>query len=428
MRPTLTPLILVLVLVAPSPPAAAGKLVTDLVNVTPAGQQAVGLSRWPDLTESGAVLAFDSLATDLVPADTNDARDVFVRNTAIPATVRASVSSGGVQGDNDSETPSIDAHAHYVAYESRATNLVPGDTNGVSDVFVFDVWQGKTVRVSVTDAEGQADARSGDPAINKDGGRYVAFFSTASNLVPGDVNGVGDVFVRDLRLGTTTLVSVSDGSTRGTGESYHPAISEDGRWVAFTSDAANLVAGDTNGVADVFLRDLRTGTTSRISVSGTGQQADGSSALPSIRGTSVAFTSRATNLVAGDTNGVQDVFVHHRTSGGTIRVSVGTGGTQANAPSTNPSMGDYTYVAFSSGATNLVAGDTNGVDDVFRHNRVSGVTDRWSVESTGGQTGLGPAGQPMINGIGGSVAFVSSAVGFFPGDPVNTQDVFLRHP
>ena len=261
-----------------------------------------------------------------------------------------------------------------------ATNLVPGDTNGLSDVFVRDLRTHRTIRVSVTSRGRQALCKAGgcestEPALNANG-RYVAFESSATNLVAGDTNRLADVFVHDLRSGRTERVSVSSAGRQAGGDrtnngSNAPAISADGRYVAFHSYASNLVRGDTNRVPDIFIRDRKGRKTARVSVSGGGRQADqeslGSSAI-SADGRYVAFTSLATNLVAGDVNGITDVFVRDLRSGTTKLVSLGAAGNQGDDASAAGGVvfsADDRYLAFSSWAGNLVPGDTNDKPDAF---------------------------------------------------------------
>ena len=196
-----------------------------------------------------------------------------------------------------------------MAFRSFADNLVPGDTNGSPDIFVFDTQAASVERVSVTGSGAQANNWSGGPAISSDG-RYVAFQSDANNLVSSDTNSQGDIFLRDRQTGTTTRVSVSGAGAQGNGGSRQATISGDGRYVGFASDAGNLVASDTNGVADVFVRDTQTSMTHRLSTASDGTQANGGSSAPnlSMNGRYIVFVSDATNLVAGDTNNQADIF------------------------------------------------------------------------------------------------------------------------
>jgi hypothetical protein len=231
-------------------------------------------------------------------------------------TERVSVSSAGDQGNGDSYCPSIDADGRFVAFYSEASNLVPGDTNGKPDFFVHDRETGLTERVSVSSTGEQANGWPGSTtaSISADG-RYVAFSSWATNLVPGDTNGQMDVFLRDRLAGTTERVSVSSSGAQGNNESGGAAVSADGRFVEFGSYASNLAPGDANGKRDIFVRDRLTGLTERVSVSSFGDEGDDDSQYPtgiSADGRFAVFDSLASNLVPGDTNGHVDVFVHDR--------------------------------------------------------------------------------------------------------------------
>ncbi len=281
----------------------------------------------PSINGDGQEVAFDSLATNLEDEpDTNGERDVFVHLRDTTTTYRASVSSsslahpGGREANGTSRSPSINSRGNVVAFESDATNLVRHDTNGVYDIFVRDQAPETTVRASVSSSGRQANASSSSPSIDSADGaadaRFVAFDSLASNLVRNDTNGDRDVFVHDLRTGTTERVSVSSAGRQGNGTSRAPSISANGRFVAFASSARNLVRDDTNGTYDVFVHDLQTGTTRRVSVNSAGNQGNASSdnAALGFDASVVAFASRARNLVANDTNGAYDVFVHERST------------------------------------------------------------------------------------------------------------------
>jgi Tol biopolymer transport system component len=265
-------------------------------------------------------------------------------------------------------------------------------------------------------------------------GRYIAFSSTSSDLTIGDQNNQEDVFVHDNLTGLTDLVSVSSSGVQSNGAyNQEPAISGDGRYVAFWSSASNLVPNDTNNTADIFVRDRQTGITERVSVNSVGEEVigGGSSDRPGISpdGRYVTFTSTAPNLVDGDTNNSLDVFVHDRQTGVTERVSVTSGGAEvgnAVSGSGTPSISaDGRYVSFISSAADLVVGDTNNVDDVFIHDRVTGTTQRVSVDSAGAQANATSA-YPEISGDGRSVAFESSASNLVPGDTNNASDVFVH--
>jgi Tol biopolymer transport system component len=278
-----------------------------------------------------------------------------------------SISSAGAQAITGSYSPSISADGDHVVFTSDATNLVGGATSGARDVFVRDRSAGKTRRVSISSTGMPANGSSYEPSISRDG-NVVAFYSDASNLVGGDRNGVPDVYVRVRSAGKTRRVSISSAGAQGNDRSRDAAVSANGRFVAFASQATNLVGGDSNGVPDVFVRDRLLGKTRRVSISSVEAQGNAGSVAPAISadGRYVAFYSRATNLVGGDTNGSIDVFVRDRSAGTTRRVSVRFDGTQANGRSLYPQIaGSGRYVDFISNATNLVDGDTNGSLDVF---------------------------------------------------------------
>ncbi|MFN5855906.1 MAG: DUF4347 domain-containing protein, partial [Pseudanabaenaceae cyanobacterium] len=287
---------------------------TQRVSVATGGIQATGGSGInPSISSDGRYVAFSSNATNLVTGDTNAVPDIFVHDRQTNTTQLVSVATNGTQANNASSTPSISSDGRYVVFASDTTNLVAGDTNGLLDIFVYDRQTNTTQRVSVDSSGNQANNYSYTSSISSDG-RYVAFESYADNLVAGDTNNTGDIFVYDRQTNTTQRVSVDSSGTQAGSSSYNPSISSDGRYVAFASDATNLVEGDTNGLTDIFVYDRQTNTTQRVSVDSSGNQAIanfGGSYTPSISsdGRYVAFASDATNLVEGDTNGLRDIFV-----------------------------------------------------------------------------------------------------------------------
>jgi hypothetical protein len=348
----------------------------------------------PSISADGRITVFDAVSTNLVPGDTNNTFDVFVNDRATGQTTRVSVASGGVQANNFSDSPAVSADGRYVVFRSAASNLVPGDTNGKIDVFVHDRTTNQTTRASVASDGTEGNADSGGlrtQGISADG-RYTVFTSAASNLVTDDTNGVSDVFVHDAVTGRTSRASVATDATQANNASDGPGISADGRVVAFHSTASNLVPSDTNNSFDVFVHDMVTGQTDRISVSSGGLQANSFSSSPGISadGRYVAFRSQATNLVTGDTNGQLDVFVRDRVAGRTDRVSTASDGTQGNGASGGPTGSETPtlsangrYVAFPSTASNLVDGDNNGVADVFVRDLLTGVVRRVSLTEAG---------------------------------------------
>jgi len=325
------------------------------------------------MSSDARFIAFASYASSLVPNDTNGDWDVFVRDRLLGITEQVSVASNGAGGNNESELGSVSADGRYVTFYSTSTNLVSGDTNGAYDVFVRDRRAGQTTRISVDSNGVQGNAGSLVPSMSEDA-RIVAFASSSTNLVPGDLNGLQDVFVHDRQTGQTMLVSVdSNGAQANGGESTYPSISADGRYVAFESSAHNLVSGDTNGYLDVFVHDRQSGVTERVSVATGGAQGNNGSVRPwiSADGRLVAFQSASSNLGLGaDVNPDWDVFVHDRQNGTTELASISSAGVQGNGQSAWASIsGDGQFVMFQSRATNLVPGDTNGQDDVFVHDR-----------------------------------------------------------
>jgi Tol biopolymer transport system component len=399
---------------------------TSRVSVTSAGAQSNDDSIEPSISADGRLIAFESLASNLVPGDTNNARDIFVRDRQSGVTSRVSVGAGGAQADAASEWASISSDGRHVAFESFASNLVTGDTNNTYDVFVRDLLTGVTERVSVTSSGAQANGGSFEPSISSDG-HYVAFSSAATNLVAGDTNNVRDIFVRDRVAGTTTRVNVATGGAQALGMiSTTPAISGDGRRVAFVSFASNLVHGDTNNTGDIFLRDLAAGTTTRVSVDSFGAEADDQSFDPAISadGRFVAFDSLADNLVAGDTQGQLDVFVYEVATGITTRVSVSTSGAPGDDSSAFPSLSaDGRWVAFESQASNFVAGDPFGTLNVFLRDRQTGVTTLASTTYSGAQ---GEGFNVSLSADARFLAFESFATNLVPADTNLAEDVFLH--
>ena len=380
------------------------------------------------LSADGRRVVFASDSPNLVPGDTNANWDVFVRDRLTGGVVRCSVSSSGVEGDRLSGLYglAISSYGRYVAFGSRATNLVPGDTNGVSDVFVRDLVAGTTERVSVDSAGNQGDGHSWAPALSADG-RFVAFTSISTNLVPGDTNGQFDVFAHDRATGITERVSVASNGAESHDPSYRPSLSADGRFVAFESLSSDLVPGDTNLAWDVFVHDRSTGSTERISQSSAGVQGNDASwdAAISNDGRYVVFSSYATNLVPGDGNGDLDVFVRDRQLGTTQRVSVASDGTEGDHASTEGSMSDdHRYVVFTSSAMNLSPVAASGLQHVFVHELATGVTTLVSAGIGGADTN-GASSTASISANGRYVAFQSHASNIVAADANESTDVFV---
>lgn len=345
------------------------------MSVSSAGEQANGRSWGEQVDSAGHLVAFTSDAFNLVAGDENGAPDIFVHDLRSGETELVSVASSGERGAWWSYQPDLSPDGRLVAWSSNATNLVPGDANELSDIFVRDLVLGTTRRVSVSSRGVEGNGHSERAALSADG-RFVAFESGASNLVPGDTNDARDVFVHDVLSGTTTRVSVTSAGGQGGRDSHWPAISADGRYVAFESDASGLVPGDMNGDdPDILVHDRRTARTERVSVDSRGTQANSVSHAPSISadGRFVAFDSWGDNLaVGGDTNESYDVFVRDRVGGLTARVSVDDSGSEADDDSHAAAITpDGRFVAYSSIASDLPGGDANETFDVFVHGAVA---------------------------------------------------------
>lgn len=340
-------------------------------------------------------------------------------------------------GNGASDEAAISGNGRYVVFRSSSTVMVPGDTNNAFDIFRYDVEQELMERVNL--GPGNAQALGGQaflPTVSDDGDA-IAFSSTQNNLVTGDTNGAADVFVRLRTAAETRRVSVGPAGVQGNGASDFPVLSADGRYVVYTSVASNLVAGDSNALQDIFRHDLQTGETIRVSVATGGAQANGNSFVSTVSadGSVVAFTSAASNLVAGDSNGVTDVFVRDLAAGVTTRASLGPAGVQASGASSDPSISaDGRYVGFLSSAANLVAGDDNLQADYFRHDRSTGQTVRLSVDPEGRQS-RAPLSTITTGSLSpaGTEAVVASNVAYFELDggaagAATGRRVFLAQP
>jgi WD40 repeat protein len=387
----------------------------------------------PSLSSDGQIVSFESDADNLVPGDTNQCTDIFVRDRTTGLTERVSVDSNGAQGNaGGGPDVAMSSDGMLVAFVSASSNLVPGDANGVKDVFVHDRATGLTERVSVDSSGVEGNADCWELSISADG-NFVAFASDADNLVAGDTNQQEDVFIHDRSTGVTERVSVDSSGREGNDGSFGCSVSSNGRIVAFSSSASNLVTNDRNGFDDVFIHDRVNGRTARMSVRSDGKQGwvGGGSYVGAIseNGQIVAFMSDLSDLVAGDTNGSWDVFVHDRNTGQTDRVSVASTGAEANvgvAPY-NPAISpDGMLVAFTSRSNNLVAGDTNKIYDVFVHDRSTGMTRRVSVDSSGAQAD-GWSILPIFSADGNTISFMSKATNLSAGDTNRCGDVFVHH-
>jgi N-acetylglucosamine-6-sulfatase len=418
----------------------AGCAWIERASLSGSGTQGNAPSSVPALSANGRHVVFVSIASTLVAGDTNGATDVFVRDVTTNTVERLSVPAAGGQSDGPSDLPAISADGRYVAFESTATNLVPDDTNGTSDVFVRDRQAGTTERISFASDGRQGTGRYERASISGDG-RYVAFTSTGGGALDPSMptHAGGGAYVRDRQAATTRHIARAVDEPPGdqeppNGPSGDAAISADGRYVAFWSQATNLTSGSGCLVACIHVYDVTSGTNTWVGQTSSGGAPDDDQRLPSVTtvlgAPVVSYVSAAANLVPGDTNGAADVFV--RESGNTFRTSVASGGAQASAGSGLRAGGGRTissdgrFVTFHSAASNLVLNDTNGLSDVFVHDRTLARTIRVSQQLLHGQAD-GNSLSPWLSEDGRYVAFQSNATNLVTKDSNSADDVFLKY-
>ncbi|OLB81512.1 MAG: hypothetical protein AUI14_03060 [Actinobacteria bacterium 13_2_20CM_2_71_6] len=392
---------------------------TTRVSSSLTGGPGNGHSEFPALSVDGRYVVFQSGADNLVPGDTNLQTDVFLRDRVTGAIERISVSTAGVQGVGPSGlfVPSaVTPDGRYVAFQSFARNLVPGDTNEQVDIFLRDRQAGTTTRVSVDSSGAQATGGSFGAAISSDG-RYVMFTSVAPNLVPDDTNGTKDVFVHDMLTRTTTRVSVKASGAQVDEDTRAWGMSADGRFVAFQS-LAKYTSGDGNNADDGFVKDVQTGKVERVSVTGANKEiADGSREMSiSADGRFLAFTGFPKNLNT-------QVYVRDRATKKTILVSATPSGKPGKFGSGSPSISpDGRYVVFGSGSPDLVPGSPDFFNTYLRDLK-TGKTTLESRTSTGA-----PIQESTLEGAmsNGGFAFVSLSTTVMPdgGDQRNAQVYF----
>ena len=380
----------------------------------------------PSISRDARLVSFVSYATNLGDVDFD--MDVFIINTRSGAVIEASNTSTGGRSNGDSFNPTLTPDGRYLVFESYASNLVPEDTSRTGDIFIRDLVLGTLTRVSTSSTGEEANDRSYSPSISDDG-RFVTFRSDASNLVDGDTNNFGDVFIKDLVSGTLTRVSVAENGAQGNNHSFEPIISGDGNYVVFRSYASNLVAGPDNNFEDVYRKNLSTGEIVRVNTSSSGQQGNNAIWYPTVSydGRYVSFPSTANNLVAGDTNNTWDVFVKDMVTGTTVRASTGSNGEQGDGISNYANIsGDGRYVSFVSFAPNLVPGDTNAKSDIFVKDLVTGLITRASTDSAGAQAN-DESTEAIVGASGVYVAFTSTATNLVLNDTNGVADIFIKY-
>ncbi|MFG2074309.1 S8 family serine peptidase [Nonomuraea maritima] len=387
---------------------------TERVSVGSDGHQGNHDSWWPKVSGDGSVVVYASFASNLVDdEDNNGELDIFATDLRTRTTERVSVPTGGGLADSFSLTPSVSHDGRYVGFSSGATNLVDGDTNGQTDAFVHDRQTGRTELLSVSSDGTQGDGMTGAPVLSGDG-RYAVFISDSTNLVPGDTNGRTDVFLRDRQAGTTVRVSVSQDGAQLNGQGREPSISGDGRYVAFQSDASDVVPGDTNGVTDVFVLDRQTGSVKRVEAP-----------RPDTDSTAPVLSADGNVVVFGNGLGLGELYTQNLTTGRTDMVSITRDGQGANALTYGPSLtADGGKVVFSSDSANLVEGDTNGRNDVFLRDIAAGTTTLLSRDPDGGAAD-DRSEIPSISADGRYVAYQTVANNLTEGDTNHRSDIYV---
>jgi len=410
-----------------APIAVGQSCTTTRISVGPGGQEVAQGSQSFAITPDGRFVAYWSMADGITANDVNGRYDVFLYDRQLGTNALISVSSSGAQGNFDSYDPFVSADGRVVVFSSDADNLVLGDTNGQTDVFVRDVLTGQTTRVSVHSNGTEANHFSLAGGISADG-RWISMRSEASNLVDGDTNGWHDCFVHDRLLAQTIRASVTSSGVEGNdGTATYCPISADGRWVTFDSSATNFVPGDTNGYDDIFVKDLLTGQLTRVNIGPGGVEADGASEVPVISGDGryIAFTSSASNLVTGDNSNTHDAFVHDRVMSSTLLLSAGSSGQHGPGPCSVDSISpDGRFIAFSTGNA-LEPGDTNGKWDIYVRDLVASTVSRVNYSSTG-QEAERNCFWGKISQDASVVSFSTEDATLVPGDTNFGNDVFVR--
>jgi Tol biopolymer transport system component len=440
---------------------------TIRVSVSSNGEEGNEASYSPSISANGRYIVFSSNANNLVEGDNNECgyldghcEDVFLHDVVTTQTVLISKGTNGVQGNGGSTQPSISADGRFIAFESFATNFTYKDTYDYVQIYVHDRQHGQTTLISINSYGTPGQRSSFEPSMSADG-RLITFHSYAFNLAGIDTNkvchgaGIGDyncpdIFLHDQETGIVTLISKNTEGKSGNGTSIYPSISANGRYIAFESTANDLVENDTNNscsdpllggnCADIFVNDIEQNITSLVSVNSNGVQGDLSSHKPAISadGRYIVFYSSATTLIENDTNGIPDVFLHDRLTGITKRVSIDSNGSETNGLSEDPAISaDGRFIVFKSSADNLVPGDLNNYcygencPDIFIHDQFTGETKRVSVASDGTE-GNYTSDEPTISADGKFIAFRSLASNLVPGDTnicygLSCSDIFVHN-
>lgn len=420
---------------AVSSASAAGNGIR-LMSTDKNGVQGNDGSYAPVFSPDGVSIAFHSYATNLVPGDTNKSGDVFIKNLATGAITLVSTTATGGLANGSSWGPVFSPRGDRLAFTSIATNLVSGDANTASDVFLKTLQVPKltvptatapglvgAIRVVSTNSSGRiGNSSSGEPAFSPDG-NLIAFSSVAGNLTGGALLATSQIYTKNLTSGATAMISTTGAGARGDAGSYRPLFTQDGSGLVFETTATNLVTG-TKGVREVLFKNLTTKAYKVVSSSAAGVVGKSTSTEAAVQNSVgltfdtapnrvasnlVAFTSYANNLVTTDTNLQADIYLKDLVSGVVTNVSTTSAGALSNGASAQAAISpNGRYVAFTSAATNLVTGDTNAVRDIFVKDLSIGTVTKITAAWDGSQSN-GNSFAPVFSPNGLWIAFYSNA-------------------
>jgi len=388
------------------------------------GKIILGSSTAPSISNDGQVVAFLSNAGKLV-GDNEIIQHIYIKNLSTNQISRASIGDGGQKANSISYSPDISGDGKHVVFYSLADNLVTADDNGESDVFIRNLETGYTKLVSTSTSGVQANGRSTEAVVSNDG-RYIAFSSMATNLVSTPTLGKSNVYVKDMQTGAVQIISINNNGQAGDAESFEPAISASGRYVAFSSLANNMDSAPANNQYDIFVHDRELKKTTRVSINNSGQLSNNHSGQVSISddGQVIAFASMANNLSSTDENSLIDVFVKDIANNNIIRITPKFG--ESNGPNFSPKVsGNGRFVSFYSSSTNLISDDTNNKDDLYLFDRFFDSIELVSLSASGKQIDSNIDKIAALN-FNGRIAAFSTASAIDPADSNKQMDIFLR--
>ncbi|TAE80801.1 MAG: hypothetical protein EAZ74_05990 [Alphaproteobacteria bacterium] len=396
------------------------------ISVTNLAEEGNESSHNPSFSPDGTKIVFHSSATNFIENDANGWRDVFVKDSVTGEITSISTNSTGEQGNLWSYDGRFSPDGTKIVFHSGANNLIENDINAWNAIFIKDLLTNEVMRVDVSALGEPLDGSSYNARFSPDGTKII-FESSASNLVEGDTNGWDDLFIKDLLTNELTRVSVNALGEEGNGWFYNGSFSPDGTKIIFESWADNLIAEDSNGEEDIFMKDLLTGEITRLSTNFFGEEGTLRSHNPQFSpdGTQVLFTSWADNLVENDTNNLPDIFVKDIISGEVLRVNTNAMGEQLDGWSfgTANFSPDGTQVVFESLSSTLVEDDTNGWYDIFVKDLRTGEVSIVSRTPTDEQAN-GWSRNPSFSPDGMSIVFESQANNLVENDSNEHWDIF----